>query len=136
LNSSRAHVGLAALQTNGVCVDDCGHCSVTTVSKIPSNLPLINSAFDRLYTSRDVLSRAHKEGITSHQKVMHDPQGEMMETDNGASSSVDFAQDLSVEFAFFALGGWDTHVNQSAAEWLAGLAKGLCPQLTATRPSL
>ena len=51
----------------------------------------------------------------------------MMEADNGAPSPVGFAidaahmakimrKDPTVTLGFFALGGWDTHVNQGAGE--------------------
>ncbi len=119
-------------------------------AQLPLDRPLINAAFDKLYASNDSLSRAYQEGIASHKKVMTDLQTEMMEADNGAPSAIGFAQDTehlarlitqnpAVELAFFALGGWDTHVNQGAAEGrlaqrlkplgegLAGLAKGLGP---------
>src|SRR5262249_14106855 len=85
-----------------------------------------------------------------HRKVMADLQADMMQADNGAPSPVTFGQDAahlaqlvkqdpSVELAFFALGGWDTHVNEGAAEGqlaqrlrplgqgLADLVQGLGP---------
>ena len=115
---------------------------------IPLDRPLINAAFDKLYDGDDSLSRAYREGLTSHKKVMAELQDDMMAADNGAPSPVTFAQDTdhlakliahdpSVSLAFFALGGWDTHVNQGAgegqlanhlgplAQGLAGLANGL-----------
>jgi uncharacterized protein (DUF1501 family) len=120
----------------------------SAASEIPLDRPVINAAFDRLYAGSDALSRAYQEGIAAHRKVMSDLQSEMMEADNGAPSPAGFAQDAAhlaqlvkrtptIELAFFALGGWDTHVNQGAAEGqlaqrlnplaegLAGLVSGL-----------
>ena len=117
-------------------------------AQIPLDRPIINAAFDQLYAGDDSLSRAYKEGIESHKKVMTDLQAEMVEADNGAPSAQGFSQDTehlaklvaqnsAIDLAFFALGGWDTHVNQGAgegqlaqklqplAEGLAGLVKGL-----------
>ena len=117
-------------------------------AQIPLDRPIINAAFDQLYAGNDPLSRAYKEGIESHKKVMADLQAEMVEADNGAPSAQGFSQDTehlaklvaqnpTIDLAFFALGGWDTHVNQGAddgqlaqklqplAEGLAGLVKGL-----------
>ena len=117
-------------------------------AQIPLDRPIINAAFDQLYAGNDSLSRAYKEGIESHKKVMTDLQSEMVEADNGAPSAQGFsqdtghlaqliAQDPTIDLAFFALGGWDTHVNQGAgegqlaqklqplAEGLATLVKGL-----------
>ena len=134
-----------------------GPASVATIplgraatAQLPLDRPLINAAFDRLYASNDSLSRAYQEGIASHKEVMADLQTEMMAADNGAPPALGFAQDTehlarlvaqnpAVELAFFALGGWDTHINQGSsegqlaqrlaplAEGLAGLAKGLGP---------
>ena len=94
---------------------------------IPLDRPLINAAFDQLYTGDYTLSRAYREGLESHKKVMKELQSDMMAADNGAPSPVTFGedtahlarlikQDPNVNLAFFALGGWDTHVNQGNAE--------------------
>ncbi len=119
-------------------------------AQIPLDRPIINAAFDQLYAGDDSLSRAYKEGIESHKKVMSDLQTEMVEADNGAPSAQGFSQDTehlakmvaqnpAIDLAFFALGGWDTHVNQGAGEGqlaqklqplgegLASLVKGLGP---------
>jgi uncharacterized protein (DUF1501 family) len=89
--------------------------------------PLINAAFDKLYAGDDPLSRAYKEGLMAHKAVLADLQTEMTAADNGAPSPVGFdtdvrhlaqmvRQDPSIDLAFFALGGWDTHINQGTAE--------------------
>ncbi len=113
---------------------------------IPLDRPLINAAFDQLYTGDDSLSRAYREGLESHKKVMKDLQSDMMAADNGAPSPITFGEDTAhlarlikqdprVNLAFFALGGWDTHVNQGNGEGqlanrLRPLAEGLASLAT------
>jgi uncharacterized protein (DUF1501 family) len=134
-----------------------GKMTVTNISvgrganqPMPIDRPVINAAFDELYSGNDRLSRAYQEGVTAHTKLLADLQQDMAQADNGAPSPVGFAEDTghlvqiiardpSVQLAFFDLGGWDTHVNQGAAEGqlanhlkpladgLAALAKGLGP---------
>jgi uncharacterized protein (DUF1501 family) len=103
--------------------------------------PIINAAFDQLYAGDDPLSRAYREGVATHRKVVAELQTEMMAADNGAPPPIGFdtdtrhlaqliKQDPSIDLAFFALGGWDTHINQGAAEGqlathLKGLGEGL-----------
>ncbi|TAL01163.1 MAG: DUF1501 domain-containing protein [Rhodospirillaceae bacterium] len=89
--------------------------------------PVINAAFDQLYTGNDPLSHAYKEGLAAHKAVLADLQTDMAAADNGAPSPIGFdtdvqhlatmiKQDPTIDLAFFALGGWDTHINQGAAE--------------------
>ena len=122
----------------------------SATAALPLDRPIINAAFDKLYAGNDPLSRAYQEGLQSHKKVMAELQADMTEADNGAPSPVTFGQDAdhlarlvkqdpTIELAFFALGGWDTHVNEGAADGqlaqrlrplgqgLADLAKSLGP---------
>ena len=108
---------------------------------IPLDRPVINAAFDQLYTGDDALSRAYREGLESHKKVMKELNSDMMAADNGAPSPITFGEDTAhlaklikqdpkVNLAFFALGGWDTHINQGngegqLAQRLKPLAEGL-----------
>ncbi len=96
-------------------------------AQTPLDRPLINAAFDRLYTGDDALSHAYRDGLAAHKQVVAELQGEMMQADNGAPSSAGFPsdagrmatlmrQDPSLKLGFFALGGWDTHVNQGGAD--------------------
>jgi uncharacterized protein (DUF1501 family) len=117
--------------------------------------PIINAAFDQLYGGDDPLSRAYKDGLAEHRKVLSELQSDMMAADNGAPSPIGFStdiehlvrmvqQDPSIDLAFLALGGWDTHINQGAAEGqlaqhlkplgegLAALASGLGPEYANT----
>jgi uncharacterized protein (DUF1501 family) len=113
--------------------------------------PRIEEAFSRLYQGRDALSRSFQEGHQARQKLLAELGQDMKEADHGAPHpDRAFAQsctrlgglmarDPSIRIAFAALGGWDTHVNQGAAEGqlpnhlrplgdgLVSLARGLGP---------
>ncbi|HXQ49887.1 MAG TPA: DUF1501 domain-containing protein [Stellaceae bacterium] len=108
---------------------------------MPIDRPIINAAFDQLYSGDDPLSRAYREGVGARAKLLDDLQQDMVQADHGAPSPVGFAQDTQhlvdlikrdpgVQLAFFDLGGWDTHVNQGTSEGqlanhLKPLAEGL-----------
>ncbi len=115
---------------------------------LPLDRPQMSEAFNQLYNGNDSLSKAYQEGRTARQQLMADLNQEMMVANNGAPSPTGFAgdtqqlarlmvKDPSVELAFMALGGWDTHVNQggitgqlarnlkSLGEGLAALQQGL-----------
>jgi uncharacterized protein (DUF1501 family) len=99
--------------------------------------PEVNAAFARLYGGSDAMSRTFQEGQESRHQVMTDLGSEMMAADNGAPLPDGFPgdaarlakmmrQDPSIQLAFLALGGWDTHVNQGNAQGqLAGRLKPL-----------
>ncbi len=124
-------------------------------SPMPLDRPPVTAAFNRLYDGNDALSRAYREGLTARRELFTDLQHDMAMADNGAPTPVGFAsdanrlaqlmtQDSSVQLAFLALGGWDTHVNQGAsqgqlanhlkplADGLAALAQGLGPTFSDT----
>jgi uncharacterized protein (DUF1501 family) len=108
---------------------------------LPLDRPVVETAFDRLYSGADALSVAYREGRTSRAKLLTDLQRDMVEADAGAPSPQGFPDDTnrlahlirrdpSIRIAFLALGGWDTHVSQGAAQGqlaahLAQLATGL-----------
>ncbi|HWY24876.1 MAG TPA: DUF1501 domain-containing protein, partial [Nevskia sp.] len=102
--------------------------------------PEINSAFDRMYAGSGSLGEAYQEGRRSRQEILADLSDpvsmEAQQADNGAPPPQGFAQDTAqlarlmqrnprLQLAFMQLGGWDTHVNQGAAE--GQLAKRLQP---------
>jgi uncharacterized protein (DUF1501 family) len=107
----------------------------------PLDRPQMSAAFDQLYNGNDAMSKAYQEGRAARQQLMADLDQEMMEANNGAASPNNFARasqqlarlmvkDPSVELAFMALGGWDTHVNQGGstgqlARNLKSLGEGL-----------
>lgn len=108
---------------------------------LPLDRPRVETAFDRLYGGADALSVAYRQGRAARAKLMTDLQRDMAEADAGAPSPQGFPDDTdrlahlirrdpSIRVAFLALGGWDTHVSQGAAQGqlaahLAQLAAGL-----------
>ncbi|HQU17381.1 MAG: hypothetical protein B7Z66_11410 [Chromatiales bacterium 21-64-14] len=108
---------------------------------MPTDRPVIRATFDRVYSGHDPLSRAYREGVRARQALLTDLQQDMSAADEGAPSPVGFSDDTarlarmisadpSIHTAFFALGGWDTHVNEGAttgqlADHLRPLAEGL-----------
>jgi len=91
--------------------------------------PQVSKAFDALYAGDDALSKAYRESQQSRAEVneaMSSAAREQMVADNGAPLPNGFPDDAgrlaqlmrrdpNVQFAFLALGGWDTHVNQGGA---------------------
>jgi len=68
------------------------------------------------------LSKAYQEARAARRQLMADLEQEMMQANNGATSPTGFAKDTqqlarlmvkdpSVQLAFRALGGWDTHIK-------------------------
>ncbi len=116
--------------------------------------PEINSAFDRMYAGSGSLGEAYQEGRRSRQEILADLSDpvsmEAQQADNGAPPPQGFAQDTAqlarlmqrnprLQLAFMQLGGWDTHVNQGAAEGqlarrLQPLGEGLVELVTQLGP--
>ncbi len=117
---------------------------------MPMDRPMVAGAFDALYNGDDPLSKAYREGQAARRMLLTDLQEEQKIADNGAPSPEGFAgntdrlakllrQDDHIQLVFLDLGGWDTHVNQGAAQGqlanrlkqlgdgLASLTKGLGP---------
>ncbi len=117
---------------------------------MPVDRPLVQSAFDELYSGDDTLSQAYREGQAARKQLLIDLQDEMKVADNGAPSPKGFSQDAvqlaklltqdpNIQLVFLDLGGWDTHVNQGASsgqlanhlkplgEGLANFVQGLGP---------
>jgi uncharacterized protein (DUF1501 family) len=97
----------------------------------PVDRPNIGAAFDRLYgNGNDAISLAYREGRAARQSLLGDLMAEDEEqkaANAGAPLPNGFARDAAqlghllrrdpgIQLAFLALGGWDTHVNQGAAE--------------------
>ena len=111
--------------------------------------PEVAGAFDRLYTGNDTLARAYRQGRAARAELLAQI-GPEPPADGGASPPGGFpaqaarlahllGRDSRIRLAFVALGGWDTHVRQGAAQGqladrlrplgdgLAALAQGLGP---------
>ena len=93
---------------------------------VPLDRPVIGDAFDRLYKGNDPLSRAYQEGMAARRQFVAELKNDMEAASNGAPSAGGFVQiadqaarlmarDKSIQLAFLAVGGWDTHINQGAA---------------------
>ena len=112
--------------------------------------PQVASAFDKLYAGNDRQSEAYRQGREARTQLIADMPNEEQMADNGAPPANAFpavadrlaglmTRDRHIRFAFAALGGWDTHVNQGndqgqlaghlrpLGDGLAALAKGLGP---------
>jgi len=116
--------------------------------RAPIDAAAIAGAFDRLYAGRDALGVAYREGRKARAQLLADLATEQRVADGGAPPPAGFpaqaarlallmAHDPSIRLAFFAVGGWDTHVNQGGArgqlanhlrplgDGIAALAQGL-----------
>lgn len=93
---------------------------------LPIDRPQMSEAFNQLYNGNDNLSKAYQEARAARRQIMANLDQEMKEANNGAASPIGFAKDTqqlarlmvkdpSVQLAFMALGGWDTHINQGGA---------------------
>jgi uncharacterized protein (DUF1501 family) len=115
---------------------------------MPMDRPIIEAAFDRLYTGNDSISRAYRDGRESRKRLMSELAQDMTEADAGAPSPQGFSDDTNrlarligrdptIRVAFMALGGWDTHINQGATNGqLAGHLKPLGEGLASLTKSL
>jgi uncharacterized protein (DUF1501 family) len=115
--------------------------------------PEINAAYDRMYANAGALGTAYREGRESREHILSDLNSEAtspeaMQADHGAPPPQGFALDASqlatlirrnpgLRLAFMQLGGWDTHINQGAAEGqLANHLKPLAEGLSALSTQL
>jgi uncharacterized protein (DUF1501 family) len=98
----------------------------TAQRPLPLDHPQMAAAFDRLYSSDDPVSKAYQEGRAARQQLMANLDREMMHANNGSPAPTGFSadaqklarlmtQDSTIQLAFMALGGWDTHVNQGGS---------------------
>ncbi|MGC1396018.1 MAG: DUF1501 domain-containing protein [Coleofasciculaceae cyanobacterium] len=103
---------------------------------LPIDRPQISEAFNQLYSGNDNLSKAYQEARAARRQIMANLDQEMKEANNGAALPTGFAKDTqqlarlmvkdpSVQLAFMALGGWDTHINQGGVT--GQLARNLKP---------
>ena len=103
--------------------------------------PQVASAFDRMYGNNDALSKTYREARLARTELLKDLEAEMNMANNGAILPNGFpddaqrlarlmARDPRIQVSFLAVGGWDTHINQGAAQGqlarnLEQLGKGL-----------
>jgi uncharacterized protein (DUF1501 family) len=106
------------------------------------------SAFDRLYAERDALGRAYREGREARAQLVADLATDQRVADGNAPPPSSFPaqaarlaylvrRDPSIRLAFFALGGWDTHVNEGGSSGqLANHLRPLGDGVAALAPGL
>jgi uncharacterized protein (DUF1501 family) len=117
---------------------------------MPMDRPVIEAAFDKMYVGNDSISRAYRDGRQARMRLISELTQDMKEANAGAPSPQGFSDDTdrlarligrdpTIRVAFMALGGWDTHVSEGAAngqlaghlkplgEGLASLARQLGP---------
>ncbi len=108
---------------------------------LPLDRPKVGAAFDRLYSGNDQISTVYHEGRMARQTLLSDLDAEMKAANHGAPLPNGFpadaqrlgklmARDPSIQLAFLALGGWDTHVNEGGTQGqlagrLSNLGQGL-----------
>jgi uncharacterized protein (DUF1501 family) len=89
--------------------------------------PQVNKAFSQMYQGDDKYSKSFQQAQESHKEVMGSLDDEMKAANGGAPLPNGFPDDAqrlahlirndhNVQFAFMALGGWDTHVNQGTVK--------------------
>lgn len=88
--------------------------------------PQVGNAFDQLYQGNDKYARTYQQAQATHKEMLASMDEEMRMADGGAPLPNGFPADADrlgklmrnnpkVQFAFMALGGWDTHANQGNA---------------------
>ncbi|PQP00892.1 hypothetical protein C5614_04875 [Massilia phosphatilytica] len=126
-----------------------GHAAAVNLPNVASaaradllDQPRVKAAFDELYANHPRFGRAYADGRAAHREVMDALESkEMQAADRGAPLPNGFPDDAArlaglmrndpkIQLAFVALGGWDTHANQGAANGqlasrLAPLGQGL-----------
>ena len=92
--------------------------------RLPIDNPQLTTAFDKLYSGDDALSKTYRDARESRAALMEsDSDVEMQLANNGAPLPKGFSRDAQrlarlmvrdsrIELAFLGLGGWDTHINQ------------------------
>lgn len=98
--------------------------------------PQIGNAFSQMYQGDDKYSKNFQQAQEAHKEVMGSMEDEMKAASGGAPLPNGFPDDAerlahlmrkdpNVQFAFLALGGWDTHANQGTVK--GQLANRLTP---------
>jgi uncharacterized protein (DUF1501 family) len=110
-------------------------------NRLQIDKPQVGDAFDRLYGNNDPLSRTYREARIARIELLKDLEAEMKMANKGATLPAGFpddaqrlarlmARDPRIQVSFLAVGGWDIHSTQGAAQGqlarnLEQLAKGL-----------
>ncbi|MEO1340632.1 MAG: DUF1501 domain-containing protein, partial [Cyanobacteria bacterium J06635_13] len=118
-----------------------------STAPLPTDRPVVQEAFSRLYSGSDPLSKAYRDGRQAREIVLKELTQEMQVASRGAQNVNAFVDDAAevaklmvgdsqTQIAFMEVGGWDSHINQNPlldrlmphlGEGLATLAAGLKP---------
>ncbi|MEO1690844.1 MAG: DUF1501 domain-containing protein [Cyanobacteria bacterium J06631_6] len=116
-----------------------------SAAPLPTDRPVVQEAFNRLYSGSDPLSKAYRDGRQAREIVLKELTQEMQVASRGAQNVNAFVDDAAevaklmvgdsrTQIAFMEVGGWDSHINQnprldrlmpSLGEGLATLVSGL-----------
>ena len=91
--------------------------------KLPIDRPVINKAFNALYSDNSDLAQAYRKGIEARDIIIEELNQEMLAASGKASSVNGFVDDAKevgqlmrsdarTQLAFMDIGGWDTHVGE------------------------
>ena len=110
---------------------------------IPIDLPKVNHAFSSLYAGNDALSKAYQAGNQAREIILTELNQEMRSASGNAPLVNNFVDDAAevaklmvgdakTQLAFMAIGGWDTHINESRIlnHSLPSLGEGLATLAT------
>ncbi|MEL6502081.1 MAG: DUF1501 domain-containing protein, partial [Cyanobacteria bacterium J06623_1] len=116
-----------------------------STAPLPTDRPVVQEAFSRLYSGSDPLSKAYRDGRQAREIVLKELTQEMQVASRGAQNVNAFVDDAAevaklmvgdsqTQIAFMEVGGWDSHINQNPlldrlmphlGEGLATLVSGL-----------
>jgi uncharacterized protein (DUF1501 family) len=94
---------------------------------MPMDRPRVADAFASLYQGDSQVAQAFRQGQQARGELMNDLQQDMENSYNGAPSVIGFSndtgrlaalmqRDAGIRLGFLSVGGWDTHVNEGAAQ--------------------
>ncbi len=120
---------------------------INSAAPMPTDRPLVNQAFSRLYSGTDPLSKAYQDGSKAREIILSDLNQEMISASRGAKNATAFIDDAEevaklmvgnakTQLAFMEVGGWDSHINQNFVfeRLLPDLGKGLATLVKGLEP--
>ncbi|MEM6614715.1 MAG: DUF1501 domain-containing protein [Cyanobacteria bacterium P01_C01_bin.72] len=118
-----------------------------SAAPIPTDRPVVQDAFNRLYSGSDSLSKAYQDGRKAREIVLKEISQEMQGASRGAQNVHAFVDDAAevaklmvgnsqTQLAFMEIGGWDSHVNQKPLleRLLNPLSRGLLTLVSGLEP--
>ncbi|MEO1670838.1 MAG: DUF1501 domain-containing protein [Cyanobacteria bacterium J06631_2] len=118
-----------------------------SAAPIPTDRPVFQEAFSRLYSGSDSLSKAYQDGRKAREIILKEISQEMQLASRGAQNVHDFVDDAAevaklmvgnsqTQLAFMEVAGWDSHVNQNSLldRLLTPLGRGLATLVSGLEP--